>query len=331
MFPVRPHRSTGILSSASGAALAILRARATEWEVELAETPGGLTMHVWGSSLTLIPDGSAVRIELSAPEARLIGVLQDSATELFESHGLGIHWDNVDVGALTPGLALMRVVGVTPRTPRFVRVRLQGEQAARFGQGSLHFRLLIPPQGRPPQWPRVAANGRTVWPEGADALHRPVYTVADQAADWVDFDIFRHADSPTCDWACQVRPGDQAGIIGPGGGWCPEAATLRLFGDETALPAIARMLALTRGDVRAWLRCAPEDLGDLANDPRVSRCDDLLAALDGANLGTGEDRHVWFAGHAQAARQARQSLVQAGLTRRQFTAAAYWGQPDSRA
>lgn len=336
MFPIRPHRSIGTLSSASGAAAAILRARAAEWEVALIETPDSLTMHVWGSELTLIPDAGSTRIELNAPEQRLIGVLQDSATELFESHGLNIRWDRVNVGALTPGLALMQVERVTPRTPGFLRVRLRGDEAARFGQGSLHFRLLIAPQGRIPQWPRIAENGRTVWPDGADALHRPVYTVADQAADWVDFDIFRHAGSPTCDWADRVRPGEEVGIIGPGGGWCPEAGTLRLFGDETALPAIARMLALTQGDARAWISCAPEDLGDLAADPRVTRCDDLLAALNNAELGTGdpdtaEDRHVWFAGPAQAAREARAALLKAGLSKRQFTAAAYWGQPDSRA
>ncbi|SMO44438.1 siderophore-interacting protein [Paracoccus laeviglucosivorans] len=331
MFPIRSHRSTGTLSSASGAASAILRARAAEWEVELAETPESLTMHVWGSELCLIPEDGAVRIELRAPEQRIIGLLQDNATELFESHGMSIKWDNVNEGALTSGLALMQVVSVTQRTSGFIRIRVQGEEAARFGQGSLHFRLLIPPQGREAKWPRIAANGRTIWPEGEDALHRPVYTVADQAGDWVDFDIYRHTGSPTCDWADRVQPGEIVGLLGPGGGWCSEAATLRLFGDETALPAIARMLALTKGEARVWLRCGAQDLGHLADDPRVTRCDDLMAALHTADLGEGEDRHVFFAGPAQAARDARRHLVDRGLNKRQFITAAYWGQPDSRA
>ncbi|WP_423206049.1 siderophore-interacting protein (plasmid) [Paracoccus yeei] len=329
MFPIRPHRSTGSLATTSGAAAAILRARAAEWEVELIETPDSLTLHVWGSTLALIPEGGAVRIELSAPEARLIGTLQDSATELFESHGMQIAWDHVDEGALAPGLALMRVASVARRTPGFIRVRLTGPEATRFGQGSLHFRLLLAPAGRPPQWPRVAANGRTRWPEGADALHRPVYTVAAQQDDWLDFDIFRHDGSPTCDWAEAARPGDTVGVIGPGGGWCPEAPRLWLFGDETALPAIARMLDLARGEVRAHLRCAPEDLGPLADDPRVTACPDLLAQL--ATIDPGPDDHVWFAGPATEARRARQFLTVFGVNKRQFTAAAYWGQPDSRA
>src|SRR5690606_25785703 len=116
----------GTLNSASGVASALLRARAAEWEVDLIETPESLTMHVWGSELCLVPEEGLVRIELRAPEQRLIGVLQDSATELFESHGMAITWDSVDEGALAPGLALMQVVSVTQRTPGFIRVRVAG-------------------------------------------------------------------------------------------------------------------------------------------------------------------------------------------------------------
>lgn len=331
MFPIRPHRSTGTMASTSGAAAAVLRARAAEWEVELIESDQAMTLHVWGSELSLIPEDGIVRIELRAPEARLIGVLQDSATELFESHGMAIAWDNVDEGGLAPGLALMRLVSVRQRTPGFIRVRISGPEAARFAQGSMHFRLLIPPQGRVPVWPRTAANGRTRWPSGEDTLHRPVYTVAEQRDDWVEFDIFAHEGSPTCEWSQSAQPGDEVGILGPGGGWCPEAETLWLFGDETALPAIARMLGLAKGRVRAHIRAATGDLADLADDPRVSRCDDLLGALAAAGIEPAEDLHVWFAGHARDAREARRQLAARGLSKRQFTAAAYWGQPDSRA
>lgn len=326
MFPIRPYRSTGTLGSAAGAAAAALKARAAEWEIEAIETADSLTLHLWGCEMALIRDGDTARIELSAPEKRLIGNLQDTATTLFDELGLSIGWDRVETGALAPGLSLMRVVGVSPRTPGFLRVRVAGEDAARFGQGSLHFRLLLPPKGRIPLWPRIAASGRTVWPEGADAPHRAVYTVAAQRDDWVDFDIFRHAASPTCDWADRARPGDPVGLIGPGGGGCPEAGRLWLFGDETALPAIARMLEQARGEVHAFLRAAPEDLAELARDPRVSRCDDLLAALDAAGFDAAqENRHVWFAGPAHEAREARRRLAARGLAKREFTAAAYWG------
>lgn len=323
MSHLRTHRNFGIIPRASGAAAAALKARAVAWDVPLEETADALSLFVWGCELRLIPGDDDVRVELSAPESRLIGSLQDSATELFAEAGLDVQWDRVDAGALAPGLSLMRVASVRQRSPGFIRVRLAGSDAARFGAGSLHFRLLLPPAGRAALWPRIGASGRTEWPTGADALHRPVYTVAEQAADWLDFDIFRHAGSPTCDWALSGPEGAEVGIIGPGGGWCPDADRLHLFGDETALPAIARMLDLARGQVSAHVRADLRDLGPLAADPRVTPCDDLLAALAEARLEQGS--HFWFAGEAGQARLARQHLIARGIDRKDFMAAAYWG------
>lgn len=330
MIRAEQHLAVGLIAPRSGAAMAALKARALAWEAPIRETPEGLRLFVWGAELRLLAEPQGWRIELAAPEARLIGTLRDSTTELFGEIGLNVAWDHVDVGALAPGLSLMRVTGVRPLTPGFLRVRVAGPEAARFATGSLHFRLLLPRRGYPPLWPRVGASGRTIWPEDPGALHRPVYTVAAQAGDWLDFDIFRHAGSPTCDWAMSDPVGDQVGILGPGGGGCPLAARLHLFGDETALPAIARMLALAQGEVRATLACAADDLGALAGDPRVSRGDDLLAALR-ALAPVGDLDHVWFAGSAEQARQARQHLLGLGLPRKSFTAAAYWGQAASAA
>lgn len=325
MFPIRPYRSIGTLGSASGAVAAALKARGAEWDIALVEAEDRLTLPIWGCSLTLVSDGDSARLELEAPEQRLIGTLRDTATALLDELGVAVAWDRVEVGALAPGLSLMRVERIWQRTPGFIRVRLVGPDAARFGQGALHFRLLLPPVGRAPQWPRVTETGRTLWPEGEGAPHRAVYTTAAQRDDWLEFDIFRHAGSPTCDWADRAMPGAQVGIIGPGGGGVPQAGRVWLFGDETALPAIARILAEAPGQVRAHLHCRPEDMGDLAHDPRVSRCDYLLAALDATDFGAATDREILFAGPAEAARTARQRLLAKGCDKRSFTAAAYWG------
>lgn len=329
MFPTRSLRRIGILTPNSGAAAAILRARAAEWEVALSETPEALVMAVWGCELRLLPGPDETRIALIAPDARLIGTLQDSATELFESHGLTLRWDQTDAGALAPGLSLMRLSSVHRRSPGFLRIRLTGPDAPRFGRDGLHFRLLLAPPGRAPIWPRVGDTGRALWPEGADALHRPVYTVLDQQDDWLDFEIFHHAGSPTCAWAETARPGETVGIIGPGGGWCPDGARLWLFGDETALPAIARILALTPAPTRTVLCCAAHDLGPLSDDPRVSLAPDLIAAL--TSIDPAPEDFVWFAGPAHQARAARAHLTARGHPKRQFMAAAYWDQPDSPA
>ncbi|WP_265500868.1 siderophore-interacting protein [Paracoccus beibuensis] len=329
MSHLRTFRSTGTVATASGAAVAALKTRAAAWEVPLVEDDDGLSMMVWGCELRLTRQTDSLRIDLLAPEKRLVGTLQDTATDVFAEVGLAVQWDHVNVGALAPGLSLLRVEHVVRRTPNFIRVRLRGTDAARFGTGSLHFRLLLPPQGRSPQWPRVSETGRTVWPEGEDALHRPVYTIADHGADWIDFDIFRHADSPTCTWAEADPDGQLVGVLGPGGGWCPDARRLWLFGDETALPAIVRMLQLTEADVRAVLRCAPEDLGSLADHPAVTRCDDLLAALQ--EVRDLDDGFVWFAASTAEARLARSDLLERGLPKGRFSAIGYWSGNDCAA
>lgn len=320
------HRRVGTIPRASGAAAAALKARASAWDAPLTETPGVLSLSVWGCELRLTAETDSARVELLAPEARLIGNLQDSATEIFIEVGLEVTWDHVDEGALAPGLSLMQVTGISAISPGFLRVRLTGPDAARFGQDSLHFRLLLPPAGRAPVWPFVGPTGRTVWPTGDDQLHRPVYTVAGQGGDWIDFDIFRHDGSPTCQWAETVRTGAQVAIIGPGGGWCPQAQALTLFGDQTALPAIARILDLARvmvdGPVRAYIDADIADMERFAGDPRVSRSSDLLEAVSLTDL--PPEGYVWFAGRAPLAREARKHFLARGIAKRDFLAAAYW-------
>ncbi|WP_205909100.1 siderophore-interacting protein [Neorhizobium lilium] len=309
--------------AANGAlALQAVRARAAEWDIPAIERGRDLHFSVWNSEAVLHAQGDGLVVKLTAPEERLLKTLQGSLTELFDEQGMRIVWQDVDEGALAPGLSLMRVMSVTRRSPGFLRVRLQGHDAARLGKGSLHFRLLLPPKDRAPRWPRIAASGRTVWPEGEDAMHRPVYTTAAQDADWLDFDIFRHAGSPTSDWAESNPAGQIVGVMGPGGGWCPEGSPLYLFGDQTALPAICRMLSLAGGDVRAFVCAAECDLCELAGDRRVTVVSDLVAALEATETPGGA--HVWFAGHADAARAARARLTARGFSKRDFTAAAYW-------
>jgi NADPH-dependent ferric siderophore reductase len=321
------YRRIGTIPRASGAAAAALRARASAWDAPLTETAGVLSLYVWGCEVRLTADTGSARIELLAPELRLIGNLQDSTTEIFAEAGLDVAWDHVDEGALAPGLSLMRVTDISRPTPNFMRVRLTGPDAARFGQDSLHFRLLLPKPNRTPIWPRVGHTGRTIWPDGEDALHRPVYTVAAQDKDWIDFDIFCHNGSPTCDWAGTVAPDTGVAIIGPGGGWCPQASALTLFGDQTALPAIRRILDLAQvmvqGHVQAFIKASPADLGALADDPRVTRCNDLVEMLVRSDL--PDDGYVWFAGHALDARTARKHLLDRGVAKRDFMVATYWG------
>lgn len=139
----------------------------------------------------------------------------------------------------------MRVVRAETVTPHLRRVTLAGERLDRFHHGGLHIRLLIPPLGREPVWPGFGVNGILIWPQGEDALTLRTYTIRsiDAAAGTLDLDVVLHNGTTAGSaWATQCQPGDKVGILGPGGGEVPKADWLLLAGDDTALPAIARIL-----------------------------------------------------------------------------------------
>lgn len=315
------HRLVGSIRGQQAAAFSLIGEHASRLEIPVSADGDQTSFSIWNSTAVFRRlDAERVAVELESVERRLLLTLQSSLAELFEDGGFGIDWEEVSEGALAPGLSLMQVLSTTRQSPGFTRVRLQGDEAARFGVGSLHFRLLLPEYPEAPEWPRISSSGRTVWPE--QKIHKPVYTVIAQADNWLDFDIFHHAGSPTCDWVETNPVGQTVGIIGPGGGWCPDGSPLLLFGDETAQPAIQRMLGLAKGEAKAVLTTSEADLGALAADPRVARTDDLVASLKEASIPEGA--YVWFAAGAESARAARTHLTDIGLAKSQFTAAAYW-------
>ncbi|MBZ9603408.1 siderophore-interacting protein [Phyllobacterium chamaecytisi] len=151
-------------------------------------------------------------------------------------------------GGQPPFFREMRFASARNISPQMRRVTLQGERLARFARGGLHVHLLFPPKSTDrPQWPVTGEDGRPVWPEGAHKLVSRIYTIRNIDADAgkVDIDIVLHEGNatPGSDWALNARQGDLVGMTGPGGGDVPEADWYLLAGDETALPAIGRILA----------------------------------------------------------------------------------------
>ncbi|NDK33799.1 siderophore-interacting protein [Rhodovulum sulfidophilum] len=315
-------RTRGRVVERAGDAMAALRACASEWDLAVSETAEGVIMDLPGARLVLQPTGTGLGIEIAAPDDVHLRSAQDNLTEVLAGGGIEIGWDDVAAGALAPGLSIGEVISCGQSAPGFLRLRVGLADAGRFASAGLHFRLLLPPLDRDPIWPQIGKTARVDWPEGADALHRAVYTVADLGTDWIDMDIFDHPDSPTCTWVRDAAPGAPVGIMGPGGGWVPEGDPVLLFGDETALPAILRILRLSENEVRAWVTASSEDLSALNADPRVERVDDLLAALAGTD--PGEAGFVWVAAGERIAREARRHLTDRGLPRDRFSAVAYW-------
>ncbi|AGT10277.1 siderophore-interacting protein [Paracoccus aminophilus] len=242
-----------------------------------------------------------------------------------------------DAGALPPNVSLATVESLRPIGAHFWRLRLRSTGLDRLAQSdSLHFRLLLPPKGEAaPDWPRIGANGQTVWPSGAKALHRPPYTTRaiDPAEGWIETDIFRHDGGRISDWAAQARPGETVGLAGPAGGGVPDAPELVLAGDETAYPAIARILEARAGQAtgHVWLIGASHDyplprpegfeITHLPGDPAA-----LAEAL--RRLTPAPDRFFWMAAERAVISALRTVVLdELGVDAKRTHLSAYWSAP----
>jgi NADPH-dependent ferric siderophore reductase len=149
-------------------------------------------------------------------------------------------------GSPLPYFREMRVKRSIELTPHMRRVTLTGSDLSRFASGGLHVRLLLPKdRNRSCQWPVMGEDGRPKWPAGEDKPDIRIYTLrrVDPGLGEVDIDFVLHeGDSPGARFARQAGNGDVVGMTGPGGGGMPSSDWCLLLGDETALPAIGRML-----------------------------------------------------------------------------------------
>jgi NADPH-dependent ferric siderophore reductase len=133
-----------------------------------------------------------------------------------------------------------RVLRVRNITPGMRRLTLVVDDASRFDAHDLHVKLVIPGPGRSQTHPS----------SGHFAAHDPdvavrTYTIrhVDVAAAEIDIDMVRHIDAgPGAQLADTATVGDAIGLIGPGGRNVNRADWTLLAGDETALPAIGRIL-----------------------------------------------------------------------------------------
>ncbi len=237
------------------------------------------------------------------------------------------------------------VISTSEVTPRMLRVTLAPEDMSPFVNGDLHVRLLVPQGARPPVWPTLRADGRIDWPKGEDKLLVRVYTIRSVDADkgQITLDIFQHPaegiSTPGADFARDALPGTRVGIMGPGGGGLPQAERILFAGDETALPAIARMLeeASPVTEIKAIIEVEDEaEEQPISSKARISiewlhrssRSDGTTsplaertkAAIDSMEAGT----FVWFAAEKSAMRNVKAYLAARGHDRKRQYAAWYW-------
>jgi NADPH-dependent ferric siderophore reductase len=237
---------------------------------------------------------------------------------------------------------VLTVAAVTQVTPSVRRVLLSGTEAAVAAAGPT-VNVLVPRVGDlAPRWPHVARDGRIVWPDGAHGVSLRSYTARrqDPAAGEVEMDFVLHGDGPAAAWAGAAEAGALLGVAGGGALGDRPAGWLLLAGDETALPAISRILAAapatTTGVVFVEVAGPDEEQPLPAPSGMTVRWlhrggtppgeSTLLAdAVAGLDRPAGDDLFAWVAAESAAVRTVRADLRgRWGLGRAQHHAIGYW-------
>jgi NADPH-dependent ferric siderophore reductase len=243
----------------------------------------------------------------------------------------------------------MRLRKTIDVTPHMRRLTFTGNDLARFANDDdLHVRLYFPKDGvEKPEWPRPGPDGRPVW---ASEERKPVmrtYTIRriDTDAGEVDIDFVVHDNAgPGSAFAMNARPGALCGMAGPLGRSLKPARWNLLAGDETALPAIARILekmpATAAGHAFIEIADRYEEIPLLAppgiaitwlhrNGAAAGSTTLLTDAARNAQWPDHADVFAWVACEIRAVRTIREQLRKTQkLTREQHLAVAYWGVPQ---
>ena len=237
---------------------------------------------------------------------------------------------------------VLTVATVTAVTPAVRRVTLTAPADVVATAGPT-LSLLVPRVGdRSPRWPEVARDGRIVWPQGSHGVSMRRYTSRrqDPGAGELDVDFVLHGDGPAATWAAAAVPGDVLGVASSASLGDAPAGWLLLVGDETALPAIGRILGAaapgTRGVALVEVAGPEEEqplpapagvevrwLHRAGTEPGTGTLlVDAVAALDRP---AGDDVFAWVAAESAAVRAVRADLRgRWGLRRSQHHAIGYW-------
>ncbi len=330
-------QTTTLLHISPDYGLQMIRARAIERSLPFEEKSNGLILDLPLGQICASKETAGLRLTLTASDQMKLHLLQEAVDHRLDEEGVALdrRWSLTELGVVPPTLTFATVVSCERLYPSYYRVRLSGASLERFSRDGLHFRLLFPPEAYKGQWPIVSVNGRVEWPGGISQWHRPVYTTRSVNLEkgTLDFDVFAHDGGRVTDWCRTLRPGVEAAIMGPGGEWLPDARWIALFGDETALPAIARILESLpekSSGVATIVISDPRDVQHLDTTGGLTvrwlvRGKDmsLLDELKKLQLPDG-DRFVWIASERSEVNQARDMLADRGLQKAEMRVASYW-------
>jgi NADPH-dependent ferric siderophore reductase len=341
-----PYRATGRVRLADPASYLQALCTTARAYAEVDERPCSARLDLGYAAIELQATAAEFSLSLHATDAGTIATLQamviEHLRESRQNRALSFDWVEAQARARR-AYRRMTVVAARAITPRMRRITLMGSDLSAFASGGLHVSLFLPGEaGLPPA--EMTETGRVVW--GGEAPLLRAYTIRriDAAAGTVEIDMLlhpAHGAAPGGDFARDARPGMVVGMAGPGGGRLPESSWLFLGGDETALPAIARMLEGLRPETTAVVRlevCDRRDELPLASsaaldlrwlhrgDTPAARSTLLLQALRTAAFPPpGAERFVWFAAEQEIARSAKSWLRgRADFSAADYIAAGFW-------
>ncbi|MBB3406746.1 NADPH-dependent ferric siderophore reductase [Rhizobium sp. BK316] len=258
---------------------------------------------------------------------------------------LELAWSDPASLAVLPNIHEVTVISAEDVTPNMRRVKFACADVTPFIGGDMHVRLLVPPKGRTPVWPGLRADGRVAWPEGEDELLVRVYTIrtvnVGKRELWIDF--LQHSTlgikTPGAGFARDAEPGQRVALLGPGGGNLPVAQSILLAGDESALPAIARIAEEVPAGTRLQ---AIIEVADEAEEQRLYSAGSLevrwlhrrdyakdakgvlLEEAKQAIAATEGETFVWFACEKEDVRAMRTYLKSRRHDRKSMYVAWYW-------
>jgi NADPH-dependent ferric siderophore reductase len=235
-----------------GPVIATLCDHMVEHNVEIGEGPAGPILRLGGISAQFSMGGAETLVDIVAPDLEgLYFARMTVASHILEFAGSDapdITWTGDGSGIVRPpNFQILTAVSCRDLTPHMRRLTLSGEDVGRFaGLDALHLNLMIQrPEATGAQWPQVGTNGVIAWerPELRPFMRKYTVRAVDPAAGTMDIDFVLHDDAgPGSRFAQTVTAGAKVGVLGPGGGGLVAADWYLFAGDETALPAIARML-----------------------------------------------------------------------------------------
>lgn len=324
--------------------LEALSAHMAEHEAEISESDGAAVASLRSGVATLRVAHDVLSVEARASnEAQLEDLTRFLAAhvlEFAEPERPRIEWEGLKVGEPFADFREIEVAQVHDLTAHMRRITFRGDDLARFAtDDNLHVRLFFPLPGQHPLWPLRGLDGlmQPVPPERKPAVRKYTIRRIDAAAGALDIDFVLHDDpGPGSDWARRAGRGDRIGMAGPGGLGAKPADWMLLAGDETALPAIARILESLPVNTKGRAIVVVDEAGDeipltcaagieIRWIHRTSSPIDFVSAVLAQEIpGTGS-RFCWAAAEFDQIQSIRRYWRdEVGLAKDEQLAVAYW-------